>query len=51
MRGRRQPDAIDGHPMAGQFGASPARFRILEIAVRLLIIRTTDFPQASPFED
>ena len=28
----------------------PGQFRILEIAGKLLIIRTTDFPQESPFE-
>jgi len=43
--------AIDGYPMAAQLTLRPAKFRILEIADRLLIIRTTDFPQESPLED
>jgi hypothetical protein len=43
--------AIDGYPMAGQLTHRPAQFRILEIAGYLLIIRTTDFPEESPFED
>ena len=42
--------AIDGYPMAGQVTNRPAQFRILEIAGKLLVIRTTDFPQESPFE-
>jgi hypothetical protein len=43
--------AVDGYPMAGQLTSRPAQFRILEIGGYLLIIRTTDFPQESPFED
>lgn len=43
--------AIDAYPMAAQPTLRPGQFRILEIAGRLLIIRTTDFPQESPFED
>ena len=43
--------AVDGYPMAAQPTLRPAQFRILEIAGRLLIIRTTDFPQESPLED
>jgi len=43
--------AVDGYPMAAQLTSRPAQFRILEIGRYLLIIRTTDFPQESPFED
>lgn len=43
--------AVEGYPIAAQPTLRPAQFRILEIAGRLLIIRTTDFPQESPFED
>jgi len=43
--------AIDGYPMAAQLTPRPAQFRILAIAGSLLIIRTTDFPEESPFED
>jgi hypothetical protein len=43
--------AIDGYPMAAQLTLRPGQFRILEIGGKLLIIRTTDFPEESPFED
>ena len=44
--------AVDGYPMAAQLTLRPAQFRILEIGgLGSLIIRTTDFPQESPFED
>jgi len=42
--------AIDGYPMSGQVTSRPGQFRILEIAGKLMIVRTTDFPQESPFE-
>ena len=43
--------AIDGYPMVAQSATRPAQFRILEIGGQLLIIRTTDFPGQSPFEE
>ena len=42
---------IDGYPMVSQSATRPTQFRILEIGNELLIIRTTDFPGQSPFEE
>jgi hypothetical protein len=43
--------AVDGYPMVTQSATRPAQFRILDTGDRVLVIRTTDFPQQSPFEE
>jgi|APFre7841882724_1041349.scaffolds.fasta_scaffold00925_5 hypothetical protein len=43
--------AVDAYPMVGDPGVRrAAAFRILEIGDQLLVIRTTDFGETSPFE-
>jgi hypothetical protein len=43
--------SVDAYPMVNDQGAAhPTQFRILDINGTLLVIRTTDFPETSPFE-
>jgi hypothetical protein len=46
-----QGSAVDGYPMVAERSkAYTAQFLILDVGGEVLAIRTTDFPQASPFE-
>jgi hypothetical protein len=43
--------AVDAYPMVGGTRTRPAQLYLFAIGDRLLIIRTTDYPQQSPFEE
>lgn len=42
---------VDAYPMvSSEVLGRPGQFRIIEVAGKLIVIRTTDFPQNSPYE-
>jgi hypothetical protein len=42
---------VDAYPMvSSEVLGRPGQFRIIEVAGKLIVIRTTDFPENSPYE-